>query len=135
MNAQEIFDKAVGGVIRQGDLSVGGPGRCYYRHPELPLACGIGHLVDDETARKWDDIQSQGGVSSIEILPKDLVPEELHLHMDLMSKIQIIHDDVGVELKDPTARLRSFIRRAGYLATKKGLEMKFSEADIPEVAA
>lgn len=46
---QEIFDQAVGGVLRQGCRASAG-GTCAYRvfeEGQAPLACGIGQLIPD----------------------------------------------------------------------------------------
>jgi hypothetical protein len=48
LTIKQILDKAVRGVIEQGDLSKSGNGSCYYRHPSRPLACGVGHLIADD---------------------------------------------------------------------------------------
>ena len=56
MTLQEMFDKAVTGIKKQGRLSQGPvnplsgkPGSCYYRHPDDPaVRCAVGHLIPDE---------------------------------------------------------------------------------------
>lgn len=56
MTLQEMFDKAVTGIKKQGRLSqgpmnhlIGKPGVCYYRHPDDPaVRCAVGHLIPDE---------------------------------------------------------------------------------------
>lgn len=56
MTLQEMFDKAVTGIKKQGRLSqgpmnplIGKPGSCYYRHPDDPaVRCAVGHLIPDE---------------------------------------------------------------------------------------
>lgn len=56
MTLQEMFDKAVTGIKKQGRLSQGPvnpgngkPGVCYYRHPDDPaVRCAVGHLIPDE---------------------------------------------------------------------------------------
>ena len=135
MNAQDIFDKAVGSVIRQGDLSVAGQGRCYYRHPDKPLACGVGHLLDDETAARLDDVQSQGSTSEIHKVSVKLVPAELRPHMELLKSIQICHDTAGCDHSDPAPRLLSFVNRMKFTAERFGLEMKFSAEDVAKAVA
>lgn len=53
LTLQQIFDKAVGGVIRQGRLAR--EGACSYRLGDVPdgPACGVGQLIPNEhyTAR------------------------------------------------------------------------------------
>lgn len=47
---QEMFDKAVGGVLEQGELSVAPDSGCFYRlrRPgKKTLKCAIGHLIPD----------------------------------------------------------------------------------------
>jgi hypothetical protein len=63
METQEIFDTAFNGVVKQGGLAVwdnqAKAGICSYRvNDELGVrACGIGHLIDDDTAANWDSRQ------------------------------------------------------------------------------
>lgn len=132
ITAQEIFDKAVGGVIRQGDLSVALSGRCYYRHPNNKLACGVGHLLNDETAKRLDEIQQEGGSSEIHKVPINLIPAELHPYMELLKEIQKMHDDAGNDHDDPAPRLIAFVSRMKFVAERFGLGMKFTIMDVEE---
>lgn len=134
MTPQEIFDKALAGVINQGDLSVNQTGFCFYRSPE-GLACGVGHLVDDETAKVWDNIQEEEGITSeIHMLPVSLVPEWMLPHMDLLRDIQKAHDDSG-RIDDPAPRLLLFLNKMKAAAATHSLEVKMTERDIERVLA
>lgn len=47
MTMQDLFDRAVGGVLKQGAPSVERrTGRCLYRGPHS-TCCAAGHLIDD----------------------------------------------------------------------------------------
>lgn len=56
MTLQEMFDKSVTGIKKQGRLSqgpmntlTGTPDTCYYRHPDdAAVRCAVGHLIPDE---------------------------------------------------------------------------------------
>lgn len=53
-NLQEIFNRAVGGVVAQGKPSVNNYGLCHYR-TEDGLKCAVGQLIpDDEYDPEFD---------------------------------------------------------------------------------
>jgi hypothetical protein len=94
MTPQEIFDKAYIGVMKQGRASVKPSSGsiksmvCAYRGNDS-TACGVGHLVDDETAREWDMIGAIDDV--IAQLDDDLPPWVLN-NVRLLQRIQYAHD-------------------------------------------
>ena len=47
---EELFHRAVSGVMQQGCLSKNlETGFCYYRHPDDPnIRCALGHLIPDD---------------------------------------------------------------------------------------
>ena len=131
MKAQDIFDKALGGVIRQGNLAIHGAyAACSYRTPD-GRACGVGQLLDDETAAKLDACRDDpNGDSSINCVPVALVPIELHPHLDLLGEIQHAHDDAGSGRQDADARLLKYLDLMENVAHRNGLEVKFSAEDV-----
>lgn len=136
MMPQEIFDKAMAGVINQGDLSISDTGKCFYRNPRKPgHACGVGHLVDDETAFACDNIQEAGKTSAIGAISVNLIPADLVLHMDLLEHIQMANDNAGQSHTDPAPRPLRFLENMKHVAKIKGLEVKMTERDIERVLA
>lgn len=97
MNAQEIFNKAYRGVMRQGKPCVQeGTISCIYRDPADPaVRCAAGHVMvgllpEDHPA--WDPTEN-GAVEIIELL----VAEESRLaplrdHESLLAALQDAHD-------------------------------------------
>ena len=88
MTNQEIFDKALNGILRQGVPSMTDHGLCKYRGPNN-TACAVGLFLTDEEAEAMD---ADPGMCAIKDLPRGLVPERLHPHMNLLADIQWAHD-------------------------------------------
>lgn len=86
MTNQEIFDKALNGILKQGVPSMMSSGVCKYRGPNGTM-CAVGLLLTDDEALAMDDV-----MGAIDDLPVELVPERLLPHMDLLSAIQCAHD-------------------------------------------
>lgn len=121
MTPQEIFDKAVGGIIAQDKLSQDDKGKCFYRSAD-GSACVVGQLIDDETAHCWDN-QGEWGASSIDkIIICGILPPNLKGHEQLLIDLQIAHDDVNGT--DPRA-IELFITNARLVSEKHHLEWKF----------
>lgn len=99
MNVQEMFDKAYKGVITQGDLSRTSQGTCKYRMKTVDgkvIACGVGHLIDDETATAFDKIDSDDGTGITTIIGKHQLPEKYAYfanHVPFLHELQHAHDD------------------------------------------
>lgn len=97
MTPQEIFDKAYIGVMKQGVASVKPSAIfnnftcCAYRGLNGKTACGVGHLIDDETAREWDMIGSI--IDVIYTLEEDDLPPWVVPNKNLLEDIQMSHDD------------------------------------------
>lgn len=93
VEAQEVFDFAVGKVIEQGAPSVGGDG-CMYRD-HLDQRCAFGHLIPDSLYRN-----SFENVSAIAILSKHVkspqyspaLASSLGRHASLIEDLQRAHD-------------------------------------------
>lgn len=92
MTPQELFTKAYLGVVMQGEISYNPViGRCYYRHPEKPLCCAVGHLLDDATAKRLENIGSVTAIwqrAMLLDLPDWFVP-----NIALLKDMQVAHDD------------------------------------------
>ncbi len=88
VTAQEIFDVAVTGVIRQGGPSVReDSGVCLYRSP-YGRSCGVGQVIPDSRFKPyWED-------RTVEELGRRAdFPAALHSHVGLLRDIQRAHDD------------------------------------------
>ena len=83
LTAQQVFDTAYLGVMRQGALSKGDRASCYYRHPTLPLKCAVGHLIDDTLADAWEGLTVGYNMN---------LPHALSPHRDLLMNLQEAHD-------------------------------------------
>ena len=108
MTLQEMFDKAVTGIKKQGRLSQGPknpingkPGHCYYRHPEDPaVRCAVGHLIPDEL---YDSQEMEGrSVNSDNVLGTSMrallgIPPREDLYnvpaVSMLEKLQTAHDN------------------------------------------
>ena len=91
-SAQALFNRAYIGVMLQGRPSANRHGACCYRGVK-GTACGVGHLVDDETAKEWD-YKTSSGIGSI-INEMDVVDPNygwLKLHERLLWRLQEAHD-------------------------------------------
>lgn len=105
LTKQEIFDKAVGGVINQGRLAQTFDG-CYYLSHDGKSRCAIGWLVDEETARGWtDDVCEQspcltgltdthGEDAVLSALEANGIPRDGHTFNWLLA-LQNVHDSVS----------------------------------------
>lgn len=101
---QELFTKAILGVVKQGCLSKAAHQVCYYRHPKDPnIRCAIGHLISD------DDYHSEMEGNSAEYL-------ELSFKLpDWAEDLQCAHDSSDT--------IYGFIYRARIVAAEHGLIM------------
>lgn len=94
MRAQEIFDKAVGALLKQGKKSKAG-GACLYRSSHG--CCAIGHLIPDEL---YDEDMDAGGVGVNDLLSQYPRLQDILLPCDLSSRfaekflirLQYVHD-------------------------------------------
>ena len=108
MTLQEMFDKAVTGIKKQGRLSQGPknplngkPGNCYYRHPDdSTVRCAVGHLIPDELYDRREmegrrvDCDAVLGTSMRALLG---IPPSEDLHnspvASMLARLQTAHDE------------------------------------------
>ena len=95
MTRQEMFNKAWHGVIAQGGPSNNKAGTgCAYRG-EDGKKCGVGHLIDDTTARRWDRSSAPAiGQRRASALRAAGLPSE---DKDFLRRLQNAHDDAGMD--------------------------------------
>lgn len=121
--AQQVFDQAVGGVLRQGAPAIQASGTCAYRvhsFPQGTLACAAGQLMSDEEAKNLPN----GGWS--QLLSWRCVPSE---HALLICDLQTAHDLAALN------RMRedfipAFVRIAQAVAAKYGLSVAVLNAHL-----
>ena len=121
VTAQEVFDQAVGGVIRQGrqagEKDPAGFIRCLYRDPEGG-ACALGQCIPDSMYDKGMERHS-----AVELNAKGWAPKSLQPHIDLLMQLQDAHD--SEHRTHPGQWLRGFRVRAMEVAHEFGLYWKF----------
>ena len=125
MTPQEIFDKAVGGVIAQGKLAIDPNRGCAYR-TEDGAACVVGQLIDAETAKEWDEFNDPDP-TIMSIAHSHLgIPEEMEPHLKLLAELQSAHDGAyRVNHRNDAKEIQDFIEAARQVALRNGLEFKF----------
>lgn len=111
MNKQELFDKAVGGVIKQGAPSIrlsGQPGPiCCYRNGE-GLKCAIGQIIPDD---KYETRFDTEGLATSEVL--NAIGIKSDDDQEFLIDLQECHDNAWVissQNSDKKARNESFLR-------------------------
>lgn len=135
MTLQEIFDKSVAGIKKQGRLSqgpvnpgTGKPGMCYYRHPDDPaVRCAVGHLIPDELYdRKLMECRD---VTSDNVLGTSMrallgIPIRVDAHpspvVSMLSQLQTAHDN--------SSTVEEFLTRAASVARLFHLDPAACEA-------
>ena len=131
MTLQEMFDKAVTGIKKQGRLSQGPanpgngkPGVCYYRHPDdAAVRCAVGHLIPDEP---YDSKTMEGrSVNSDAVLGAPMrehlgIPRSSAGHpspaVSMLSALQTTHDH--------SSTVEEFLDRAAKVAHRFMLDAK-----------
>lgn len=109
--AREIYDYVRAHLLRQGVRSAGldrdGNEACRYRG-DNGTSCAVGCLIPDEMYRPEMEYLPVG-----ELVVHDHVPASWSTHVDLLSRLQTIHD-----LDDPadwSAKLDALARERGWL--------------------
>ncbi len=107
MTLQEIYDKAVGGVLKQGCRSVDEGASCVLRD-ENGSACAIGHLLKDEDYNSGLEMEAwmDGAENAQEFAKRDLgkileknIGPIGDREFEMMNRLQIAHDE-GYEFED-----------------------------------
>jgi hypothetical protein len=111
MNAQEIFNKSYTHLVQQGRPGWNAEDGCQYLADD-GAACGVGCLIDAETAHHWDSLPASG-INSV--IKHGLLPTYLKGHEDLLYAIQTAHDGIANSLSE---RDHSSERFKTYLTTR-----------------
>lgn len=109
--AQEVFDQAVAGIVKQGAQSrEGHDGKCLYRGPN-GLKCAAGWLMSDDEYTPGFDLGQYGtGGSWPKMVRSKLVPNS---HAGLIAELQTAHDSGYNEMTIVYRALRNVAERAG----------------------
>lgn len=132
MNAQEIFDIAAQGVIKQGTPSFKN-GRCRYRGDD-GCKCGVGHLLPDDVAAAADEGCDGTGIGArhlFSMLPPKLVQkvEELRPYETLLAHLQFAHDEAAKSL--PEDFIATFKEQMRALADHRALNPNILDEVLP----
>jgi len=125
MTAQEVFDKAVIGILEQGVPSMSDSGTCKYRGPN-GLKCAAGQVLRDEdyVAVNWDRDTNDSSFDTI--VNNGDAPDYMFQHQELISDLQTAHDSDSGNASDPegvAAWLQDFRREARAIAKQHRLRM------------
>jgi hypothetical protein len=117
MTRQEMFNKAWHGVIAQGGPSMV-DGHCLYRGWN-GRKCGVGHLIGDEVAHRWDMLKKSGvAFMSADMISKaGLAPSDQQFLVDL----QNAHDASGNHGSTDKQFIAEFIKSMADVATRYSL--------------
>lgn len=115
---QELFDRAVIAVDRQGKPSRGADGRCLYRGPG-GLKCAAGHLIDDDDAAMCFDAKPAAHSGVYDLARHGRLAFESEGARRTVSNLQVSHDFAA---SDADFR-RGFRKRAIRVAAQFGLTM------------
>lgn len=128
---QEIFDRAVTGVIKQGALSQMNGGRCRYRATKKgkTLACGVGQVIADDLYTKvFENCGVDRAIPSYDGY-EDRQGERLMLAL-LFSGVDVTTPDtlsLLVDLQnahDGSRDVAEFVRKATRLASDRKLNTR-----------
>jgi hypothetical protein len=108
MTKQEIFDKAILGLMAQGKL--GRRGKFWNSYTD---GCAIGQLMTKEQRIKFDEARCIFVEDIISGFPNDELALELAPEAEFCAALQFAHDGAD--------SLRGFLKQAKHLATKYNL--------------
>jgi hypothetical protein len=108
MTREEIFDKAILGLMAQGKL--GRRGKFWNSYTD---GCAIGQLMAEEQRIKYDEARCAFVENIVRDFPNDKLALELAPETEFCAELQFAHD-VADDLCD-------FIKQAKQLATKYNL--------------
>jgi hypothetical protein len=90
MTAQQVFDKAVGDLLKQNERSWGG-NSCSYRG-ERGNKCAVGMVIDDDD----DYMPGMEGCNVATLADGGSLPDYLKPHVPMLSSLQQVHDGSDV---------------------------------------
>ena len=90
LTMQEIYDKAVSGLIKQGGPATNGH-KCLYRTAS-GRKCGIGQVIPDGMYKVEMDTDYQGGSGIAGLIDQGLLPRPSQHMLEFLTKLQFCHD-------------------------------------------
>ncbi len=125
MNKQEMFEKAVRGVVGQGELARTDTGGCYYSYVAdggKELRCAVGHMVTETQARELQDIGGTAGDYKIlHFLEGALETSLTDDDRSFLCAVQMAHDQTGSRAGSKKELLDRFVAQMKYIASYNGL--------------
>jgi hypothetical protein len=123
MTPQEIFDKALVEVLKQGEPAMTATGGCDY-WPGTGKMCAVGLLIGEKLAREWSAV-GVGYVIEVESY-KVKTPDWVESNLELLAGIQDAHDMFLSEsqTEDIEYWRSEFIRKMKLVAKRHNLEYK-----------
>ena len=126
VEAQEVFDFAVGKVIEQGAPAISEDG-CAYR-TRNGNKCAFGHLIPDSLYKhSFENVTAVGilteGLSKKNLQYSPALAASLECHVSLITDIQRAHDKNSH--RDRVSFVPNFRHRAEAVAKEHGLTFKF----------
>jgi hypothetical protein len=96
--AQELFDTVAKHLLTQNAKSRDGGDLCFYRDPN-GLKCAVGCLIPDDEYRPEMENRTVAGMLYYrpELLTRERF-EEIESNIDLLTDLQIVHDDRKIEM-------------------------------------
>lgn len=124
MTTQEIFDKAVGGIIDQGQLGhQPGKSGCYYTVPWTNLHCAVGMLIKEEFFDEGWNCEGFTYDSHVQdAVQKSIGREYTHGEFNLLVALQKKHD---LACQPHHGGFDEFLSEAKQLAKEFSLEWQF----------
>ena len=123
VEAQEVFDFAVGKVLKQGVQARGVQNQCAYRGSH-GTKCAFGHLIPDALYKKrMEGIAASALLCNepyYKVNNEEALMSSLEVHVGLIQGLQAAHDNVHAE-----DFVSNFRRRAEAVAATHGLTFKF----------
>lgn len=95
MIAQEVYDKMVAHLRKQGKRSVDADYNCMYRSPE-GLQCAVGCLIEPE---EYNEVFENRSFDFIFDRCPSFATRIGRMNSNIMGAIQILHDDTDVDVK------------------------------------
>lgn len=125
MENQEIFDKALKGIIEQGEPALK-DGKCVYFDKETKRMCAAGQVLGPELAKKLQELvgDSFWGSPIFKGETEDTdFPFDLEQTQTLISSIQKAHDNPAIGRKSGASFIDKFKENMRDVAKKHGLEL------------
>lgn len=100
MTKQQIVNRVYEVFIRDGNKASMKGHNCYYGHPEEGHGCAVACLMSRNVRLKlYEEESNNGSFSAGDGLKKGIIPKSFDKHSDLLSALQVWHDEVNCKSK------------------------------------